>query len=1221
VNETRTLDGRADSACRLLERLWDAGQRPDVTELLAEAGIVDAARAARVLALDQWRRWHSGQRVPAEDYLARFPHVAAAPEAALELIYGEMLVREELGEHPAAEEYLARFPLWAEGLRQQLQIHQHLDAGVANTVPSPEHSDHPTQRTEPLDAAPPIPGLPAIPGYEIVELLGRGGMGVVYKARHLGLKRLVALKMILDQPGARTEELRRFRIEAEAVARLQHPNIVQIYEVGEWQADGLGPALPYLALEFVDGGTLAERLAKGPLEAHAAAELVETLARAMHVAHLRGIVHRDLKPANVLLHRRDKETGRQGDKEKAPFSLSPCLPVSLSPKITDFGLAKFLDTESGQTRTGDVLGTPRYMAPEQAQGWVREVGPVTDVYALGAILYHALTGKSPFHGATALEIVLQVIQQEPVPPTQLQPRLPRDLETICLKCLKKEGGQRYGSALELADDLRRFLQNEPIHARPVGVWERAAKWVRRRPALASAVLVSLLVVIGSISGSFIHLNIALEQARKDWQTETDRAQHLERRSETQNLVLSAEAAAHARDWQGAELQAAEALRRIGNVEDESPLRQRATGVHSQARLHLDDQAHLAQFKKHRHEALSGWGLLFGGASPADLENVQLAARASLAEFQVDPEAGNALVLSTTYSPAEKTAIVTGCYELLLVLADSSASPRAGQKREDTSQQTNQAVRILQRAARLGVVTQAYHRRLAHYRKQLGDEAGARRAEDQAAEVPPAGALDYFLTGQERYQSGQLEPARTDFERAWLIQPDHFWARYFHALCQLRLHQPDAAVAGFTACLGQGREDFVWLYVLRALAHTERGDLVAAEADFNAALRLHPDKDARYGIHTNRASLRLRQGRPEDAIAELRAAVPLMPDHHQAYMNLAQIYRSQKNWTAAAEQLELAIAKAPRQAELYRARAQLAVQRGESDKALADFNLAIKYETGNPGARAGDHLEIARLHQRARKYEDARKEFEAALREQPDQGEALRGQGESLLELKRYQEAVEAFEHYLKVGTASAEVYSQLGLARTKMGDHWRALDDYSEALRMEPTAALYARHGWHYLMTDSFRLARRDFDQAINLGPATGDMYAGRGFALVQLSETKPALEDARKAVQLGPETPELMPVFLCNVARIYSQALARLDGTSKGHGRELWLDCQQEAIRLIKRALDSLPSDERPGFWKDNIHQGNVFKPLHDSSKEFRDLEKAQALKLPQTPLTSPQR
>jgi WD40 repeat protein len=328
--------------------------------------------------------------------------------------------------------------------------------------------------------------LPTVRGYEVLRELGHGGMGVVYQARQIGLERLVALKMLPAETQASTGALARFRTEAEAVARLAHPNIVQVYEVGE--AGGR----PWLALEYVDGSSLDRKIAGTPLPARQAAELVAILARAMQAAHQMRIVHRDLKPANVLLT------------------------ADGVPKITDFGLAKLLDAAVAQTQSGGVLGTPPYMAPEQAAGKGKDVGPHTDVYALGAILYEALTGRAPFQADTPLETLQQVVAEEPVLPSRLRPKLPRDLETICLKCLQKEPTRRYASAAALADDLQRFLAGQPIRARPVGRAEKVWRWCRRNPGLAGAVgAASFFLVLGTLVSSLLAVRALGEAARAD----------------------------------------------------------------------------------------------------------------------------------------------------------------------------------------------------------------------------------------------------------------------------------------------------------------------------------------------------------------------------------------------------------------------------------------------------------------------------------------------------------------------------------------------------------------------------------------------------------------------------------------------------------------------------------------------------------------------------------
>jgi WD40 repeat protein len=325
-------------------------------------------------------------------------------------------------------------------------------------------------------------GRPAVPGYEVLGELGRGGMGVVYQARDLRLGRPVALKVMLAGPHAAPEGRARFRAEAEAVARLQHPNVVQVFEAGEFQGQ------PYFTMELVRGESLARRLAGRPQSPRPAAALVEAVARAVHAAHEAGVVHRDLKPANVLLA------------------------TDGTPKVTDFGLAKQVEGGAGVTHSGAVLGTPNYMAPEQARGEGKHIGPAADVWALGAVLYECLTGRPPFVAETPVDTLLQVIADEPVPPRRLNPRVPRDLETITLKCLQKEPRKRYASALALADDLRRFLDGEPIAARPVTAWERAAKWARRHPALAAVSAFSIVAAGAALVAGVLSWSNAEERA-------------------------------------------------------------------------------------------------------------------------------------------------------------------------------------------------------------------------------------------------------------------------------------------------------------------------------------------------------------------------------------------------------------------------------------------------------------------------------------------------------------------------------------------------------------------------------------------------------------------------------------------------------------------------------------------------------------------------------------
>jgi serine/threonine-protein kinase len=363
----------------------------------------------------------------------------------------ERLLEELVDSHRTPEQVCADCPELLPEVRTLWRQLRRLDADLSHLFPAPAEA-----RADEGE-------LPQIQGYEVEKILGRGGMGIVFRARHLRLNRPVALKMILAGPYANPEERKRFVQEAEAVASLHHPNIVEVYDAGE--IDGR----PYFTMELVEGGRLSEKVNGMPQPARESAALVAAIADAVHAANQKGIIHRDLTPGNILL-------ASDG-----------------TPKVTDFGLARRLEVNSEVTVTGLPMGTPSYMAPEQARGQKSEIGPATDVYGLGAILYDLLTGRPPFRAETSTATIQQLLSEDAVPPARLNSRVPRDLQTICLKCLNKEPRKRYASARDLAEDLQRFQRGEPIRARPVRGLERAARWVRRRPALAGALAAGVLL--------------------------------------------------------------------------------------------------------------------------------------------------------------------------------------------------------------------------------------------------------------------------------------------------------------------------------------------------------------------------------------------------------------------------------------------------------------------------------------------------------------------------------------------------------------------------------------------------------------------------------------------------------------------------------------------------------------------------------------------------------
>jgi len=484
--------------------------RGDPLAMIGPDSMAETSLAVRRACDELSRQLRAGHACGAEEFLAAEPAIGSDTDAVLELLYTEFIVRQQLGEQPLAQEWLERFPQWRIELAQLFEIHALVDgdhtlAGglsdtqreVGSTTPGTSHFGADRDQGRFLD------------GYEILQEIGRGGMGVVYQARQRGLGRIVALKMILPPHGPR--ERARFRSEAEATARLSHPNIVPIYEVGQ---DG---DCPFLSMEFVAGTSLDKQLASSLLAPPAAAELLMALARAVAYAHEQGIIHRDLKPANVLLslvtcHSSFVKAESQMTSDKGQMTI---------PKITDFGLAKTVNEGQAEMPSVAIVGTPSYMAPEQCQSGSK-VGPAADVYALGAILYEALTGRPPFRGQTALDILELVRSQEPVPPSRLVPKVPRDLETICLKCLAKQPQQRYASATALADDLRRFLGSEPILARPVGRTERTLRWCQRNPVVAAlAGGIALVLLCGTVVSTSLAVWAVREKSRANQHAEQE----------------------------------------------------------------------------------------------------------------------------------------------------------------------------------------------------------------------------------------------------------------------------------------------------------------------------------------------------------------------------------------------------------------------------------------------------------------------------------------------------------------------------------------------------------------------------------------------------------------------------------------------------------------------------------------------------------------------------
>ena len=719
--------------------------------------------------------------------------------------------------------------------------------------------------------------LPTIPGYDVLGVLGRGGIGIIYRVRHLKLDRESALKMLLSGAYAAPVEIARFMREARAVAALQDPNIVQIYDVGE--VDGR----PYFTMELVEGGTLADRIAGTPQPATRAAELTRTLARAVHVAHLATIVHRDLKPGNVLLT------------------------ADGTPKITDFGLARHFDggaggdaggggagtDGSGLTLDGVRVGTPSYMSPEQVSGSPSAVGPPADIYALGAILYELLTGRPPFRAATATETQRQVIEHEPAAPSRLNAKVPRDLETICLKCLHKQPARRYASAAALADDLDRFLKGEPIAARPTRSAERVAKWARRRPASAA-------IILGSAAAALILITAAVWLIRERGKLE--RAVEADLRD-----VAKLQQAAR---WGEARLALERAHARLGRIAG-SELRRRVV----QARTNLDLATTLDDIRLSR---VTGGQLVFYKRR-ANQKYAEVFGRAALGGMSDDPRDVAARVRASAVRGALVTALddwatcaTDDAQRSWIVNVARAADPDANGWRD----------RILDPAswsdpAALAALADALPPRACSVSLQL---AMAERLRDAGGDATPL-----------------LRRVQNEY-------PDDFWVNL--VLGNALLYR----------ATGEAREYYRVALASRpqaAVGYCALGDALRLQRAFDEATRYYHLAIARdptsARVHTNLGLTLRTQGKLDEAISYYRKSQDLDPNYAWAYANLATVYRDTERLDDAAEQYKKALALEPDNASILSELRTVQVRQGRAQEVWAAWTRVI--ETDPPSYEA------------------------------------------------------------------------------------------------------------------------------------------------------------------------------------------------------------------------------------------------------------------------------
>jgi tetratricopeptide (TPR) repeat protein len=985
-------EARREEVVARFEQAWHQGRRPSLAEYLTPEDPDAPTLLVELVHADLEYRLKAGEKVRVEHYLRQYPRLAHEAPALLDLIAAEREFRRRQGEAATLEEYLGRFPQVSDELRSTLRPCGGLSdlpspvpaapacrTGITTTPPAPAAADFSQQKTLSEAAARLMVADPfaqrldgqTVSGYEILGEIGRGGMGVVYKARHRALKRLVALKMILAGPYAGPDQLTRFRTEAEAAARVQHPHLVQIYEVGEQEGR------PYLALEFVAGSSLEQMLNGTPMPARQAAQLVETLARAIDAAHQAGIIHRDLKPANILIA------------------------ADGSPKITDFGLAKRLDGSAGETASGTIIGTPSYMAPEQARGQSKHIGPAADVYALGAILYELLTGRPPFKAASAVDTLNQVIDEEPVPPRQLQSKTPRDLETICLKCLQKEPCKRYPRAAILAEDLGRFLRGELIQARPTPAWERSLTWAKRRPAAAALLVVSVVAVIGALAGGWFHartqdrLNEALQ--RELDQRMTERRHRDQTRDEVVDLLRAADSARDSGDERKERDCLTRALEKLKSgpalEEADYQLRVKIEGrlaalalMSGRAHLRLnhpesaeEEFARAFHLLEHAPNANTRYSLYLSrgemrlrqkrfGPGLADLEE---ACRLKPEQYLPYLHLADGLEQQArrAHAAGQAGALVSGpgpgIPNLLLVwqhqqnLSDALAGAAA---------RLDQAVEAAERLVKARQLNQAtlaelYRRRARfHWKRQAQVAALGDIDRSIAAEPPQTRSLElaraHVLRGRILEEKGEPGQALAAYDAAARVWPDCVDAYRWRAALRLRRQEYKEAIADCDEFLKRADKPLAVVYRMRGLARASLGKqhLPATIEDFTMALVREPND---WLAHVQRGWAYLACNDNSLAERDFGNAIQLNPENAEAYLGRGHSRARQGRIANAAKDAEEAIRRGPKTPSLLHQAARVYAQAAAClDHAVERFDRGAERTRTRYQDRAVELVEAA-----------------------------------------------------------------------------------------------------------------------------------------------------------------------------------------------------------------------------------------------------------------------
>ncbi|NBY03172.1 MAG: serine/threonine-protein kinase, partial [Planctomycetes bacterium] len=979
--------------------------------------------------------------------------------------------------------------------------------------------------------------FPNVPGYDILGELGRGGMGVVYRAKQRGLGRMVALKMILGGANVNPEDVARFELEARAVGSMTHPNIVQVYEVSEFNG------APFFSLEFVDGGPLDSKLKSEPQPAEWCAKMMLQLSRGMAYAHSKQIIHRDLKPANVLV-------------TKDGIG-----------KIADFGLAKKMDADDGKTRAGSIMGTPSYMPPEQASGETADIGPLADIYSLGAMFYEFLTGKPPFRGTTLLQTLEDVRNKEPIAPNVLVASVPLDLQTICLKCLEKDKAKRYPTADELADDIERFIKGEPILARPVSVYTKTLKWAKRNQAKAALIAVSAVAAVAIFLGSIFVMVLAKKAeasakneeilAKKELARDQAIALELDGiRNETTPALISAKTLFDEKKFEEAKDILVKVVAKTSGKDLLKEIYDPSNALLMQTEARIKATSDIDNFAKHYDEAFFHSADTMGNRTEARENSISEAAKGlALVGVNYIEDKKYELKLPDHLSGAEKELLKDEALELAIIIARRNAMPLPDISAEELKKRSLESLEIMEKTLGFAKENHIFHLIKGDLLKTLSQFPEAQAEFQKAKAIAPVRASEFFFLGLGAFNQNDYAAAQEFFEKSLRKDPEMFWSNFLTAVCQVRQEQWGAARASLTSCIAT-RPNLGPAYLVRGIVDGKimRGKTSTSESDYSEALEDFR-KAEKYGIPkfdvlVNEGNFYFEMGNFKDAQKNFEEAVKLKPNDSRGINNLALCYRKEGKNLEAIELFTRNIKANPVNGESYhwRGLAYLDLQPKEIQKATEDFLQAGNLRFLNKD-KIEDYLIAAELFYSTKNFDKALPLCDLAVRLNPSNSLSHLLKAKILLELNKFAESKTSFDDYFATHDPRKDLpldplaYKGRGICQRALNLLGPALSDLSRSAAMLPDdtqsrvrRAMLLVSAWKDLAQDDFTmvLASKDADPGQIIEALTM-----RGYLRATQNNIKGAIEDAEAALAKNPN-PSVQTVL--NAAGVYSVSGGKLE-------------------------------------------------------------------------------